>query len=144
MLASVYVTSQQDFQTWIQQQKVTASPTPVPTPAPSETFQSLAASGKTVYSNSCAVCHGSNGGGGAGPALWGSAATLGKFAGTTLFANNAQAMLNFISTRMPLSAPGSLTHDQYLDVLSYILVQDNQVSPSTSFNENQLGGITLK
>ncbi len=147
MTAAVYVTSLQEYQTWLQQQKASASPTPPPaspTSVPSATFQQLAAAGQPVFASSCAICHGTNGQGGVGPALWGPNATLGKIAGTTLFPNNAQSMLNFISTNMPLSAPGSLTHQQYIDLLCYILVQDQQVSPSTMFVERQLGTITLK
>ncbi len=149
MTAPAYVTSLQEYQTWLQQQKTGVSPVPTPTPsgptpAPTATFQQLASAGKTDYANSCAVCHGANGEGGVGPALWGPKATLGTFAGTTLFQSNAQAMLNFISKNMPLSAPGSLTHQQYIDLLCYILVQDAQVSLSTMFVESQLGNITLK
>jgi mono/diheme cytochrome c family protein len=112
--------------------------------ASSTTFQSLSASGQGVFSASCAGCHGANGQGGAGPALWGSGATLGTYKGNSIFNNNAQDMLTFVSTKMPLSAPGSLTHQQYIEVLSYILVQGNQVSGSTAFNESQLSSITLK
>lgn len=146
MVASAVVVSPSDFQKWINQQQTTATPTPTATstPAPTTTFQALAAAGQTVYSANCAVCHGDNGQGNVGPALWGPGATLGQYAGLTLFANNAQAMLGFISARMPLSAPGSLTHPQYVDVLSYILVQDKQVTLATAFSESQLGAITLK
>jgi cytochrome c oxidase subunit 2 len=154
MIAPVYVTALSDFQSWIQQQqKSKPAPAPAPTstsgPAPTQTtpattFQVLAIAGETVYSGNCAICHGTNGEGGVGPALWGPNATLGTYNGVTLFSNNAQDMLNFISSKMPLSAPGSLSHEQYIDALSYILVQDGQVSPSSAFNESQLSGITLK
>jgi mono/diheme cytochrome c family protein len=125
--------------------------TPPPTTGPptttssATTFQSLAASGQTVYSGNCALCHGAGGGGSdLGPPLWGTGATLGTYNGATLFANNAQAMFSFISAAMPLTAPGSLTQDQYLDVLAYILIQGNQVSPSTPFAQSQLSSINLK
>ena len=108
------------------------------------TFQNFAADGQTVYANNCKGCHGDNGQGGAGPALWGSGPTLGTYKGNTLFNNNAQDMLTFISSKMPLSAPGSLTHQQYLTVLAYILVQDSQVPASNTFAENQLNTVTLK
>jgi cytochrome c oxidase subunit 2 len=154
MTAPVSVTSLADFQSWIQQQQhasantTTTAPTTAPSPSttpvtPATTFQALAATGQTVYASDCAVCHGANGEGGAGPALWGPGAVLGQYSGVTLF-NNARDMLNFISTRMPLSAPGSLTHQQYIEVLSYILIKGSQVSPSSAFNEGQLGNITLK
>jgi cytochrome c len=88
----------------------------------------IATLGQIVFSDSCATCHGSNGQGGVGPALWGANAKLGTYAGTSLFAENAQAMLNFISANMPLNELDSLTSTQYLDVLCYIVLQDNQVS----------------
>jgi mono/diheme cytochrome c family protein len=112
--------------------------------ASSATFQTLSASGQGVYSASCAGCHGNNGQGGAGPALWGSGATLGTYKGNTIFNNNAQDMLTFVSTKMPLAAPGSLTKQQYIELLAYILVQGNQISGSTTFIESQLSSITLK
>jgi hypothetical protein len=52
-------------------------------------------------------------------------------------------MLDFITAKMPFSAPGSLTSTQYLDVTCYILVQGNLVSPSTVFDQSQLVNITL-
>ena len=126
-----------------------SSTSAVPAPASSATaasatFQTMSAAGQSVYSGKCAGCHGASGQGGGGPALWGSAATLGTYNGNTLFAKNGQDMLNFIATKMPFSAPGSLTHEQYLDVLAYILVQGNQVNGSTAFNESQLNSVTLK
>jgi mono/diheme cytochrome c family protein len=108
------------------------------------TFQSLADSGQAIYSSKCASCHGASGQGGGGPALWGSGANLGTFNGGTIFNKNARDMLNFISSKMPLTAPGTLSHDQYLNVLGYILVQGNQVAGSTTFNESQLSTINLK
>jgi hypothetical protein len=52
-------------------------------------------------------------------------------------------MLNFISTKMTFSAPGSLTSTQYTDVTCYILLQNNLVSSSTVFDQSQLANITL-
>jgi hypothetical protein len=71
------------------------------------------------------------------PALWGSSAKLARY-------NTAQGLSSFISTAMPQNSPGSLTHQQYLNVLAYILLQANDVSGSTAFDEGQLSGITLK
>ena len=154
MIASVYVVSQGEFQDWQKQHApsattstppsttVTTTSTPTTT-STSTTFQTLASHGGSVYSSTCSVCHGNNGQGGIGPALWGSNATLGTYKGTTLFNKNAQDMLNFISTKMPLTAPGSLSSEQYVNVLCYILIQNNLVSPSKVFDETQLSSITL-
>ena len=127
----------------------TPPPTTAPTPPPSTptaiTFQTLASAGQPIFSNTCAVCHGNNGQGtNACPVvMWGSGSTLGTFNGATLF-TDAGGMLTFMSTKMPLNAPGSLTHQQYTDLLAYILMQGNRVSPSTPFSESTLSSIPIK
>jgi hypothetical protein len=84
------------------------------------------------------MCHGNNGQGlGLAPALWGSGAQLAKY-------NNALGLLNYISANMPKNAPGGLSHQQYLSVLCFVLVQNNQVNPANEFNESQLGSVILK
>lgn len=104
-------------------------------------FQTLAAKGRSIYASSCASCHGERGQGGIGPALWGPGVTLGTYEGITFF-NNAGDMLNrFMPAMMPLSAKGSLSLSEYEDVLSYILLEDNQVSPTKIFDANQLDTI---
>ena len=109
------------------------------------TFQSLANQGLSVFSGKCATCHGTGGQGtGQGPALWGSGFIVGKYSGATLFATNAQAMLSFISSTMPFNAPGTLSHTDAINVLCYLLGQENEVTPSASFDEGQLGNIPLK
>ena len=124
----------------------TSSPPPVTTTSNSGgTFQSLANQGQSVFSGKCASCHGVSGQGtSTGPALWGSNHTPGQYNGATLFASNGQAMLGFISSSMPLTSPGSLSHADAVNVLCYLLVQDNQVTPSAIFDESQLSGISLK
>ena len=74
--------------------------------------------------------------------IWGTGSDLGTYNGVTLF-TDAQGMLNYISKSMPLTAPGTLTHQQYVDLLAYILLQGNHVSSSTSFEESQLSNISI-
>ncbi|MDO8569119.1 MAG: c-type cytochrome [Dehalococcoidales bacterium] len=113
---------------------VTPPPSPSPTPSPA-TFGQMAIVGQTAYSGSCAACHGSQGQGGSAQALIGSRARLAKY-------GNAQALLNYISRTMP---PGTtLPHQEYLNILSYLLMQNNDVSGGTPFDESQLSGIVLK
>ena len=101
-------------------------------------FAQLADAGKRVFAASCAGCHGNNGQGATAPALIGSSAQLGKY-GTAL------GLLNFIDTNMPLSGPATLSHGDYVDVLAYLLLQNNYVTQTTLYiNEGQLGAITLK
>ena len=109
-----------------------------------QTFKTLADAGQKVYADQCAVCHGNNG----QPAnkftvlLWGPGSTLGTYDGITLF-TNAQEMLDYLSKSMPLNASGSLSSLQYGDVMAYILVQANTVSPSTVFDKSKLTFISI-
>ncbi len=73
--------------------------------------------GEKVYADSCAVCH--------GPKLQGT-----DTAGPTLsgpdFTNgwkdmSVGALLNKIKEDMPSNAPGTLTPEQYADVMSFVL-----------------------
>ncbi len=113
------------------------SPSPSPTPPSSPTIGQFADAGKTVFAGRCAKCHGDQGQGISGPAIIGQYANLGKY-------NTAQSLLSFVDTTMPFDAPGSLSHQEYLQVLCYLLVQNNFASSSTTFNENGLASIQLK
>ena len=120
-----------------------SAPAPASTPT-GQMFQTLADAGHTVYTDKCAVCHGNNG----QPSnkftvlLWGTGATLGNYHGIPLF-SDAQEMLTYMSKTMPLNASGNLTELQYVNVLAYILVQADMVSPSTVFDERTLSSIPV-
>jgi hypothetical protein len=53
-------------------------------------------------------------------------------------------MLAFISVQMPLTDPGSLPASQYAQVLCFILLSNNYVTPSTIYNPSTLSSITWK
>ena len=74
--------------------------------------------------------------------MWGSGSNLGSYNGATLF-SDAQGMLTYMTQKMPLTAPGSLTSQQYNELLAYILTQANIVSPSTTFDANNLSSISI-
>jgi mono/diheme cytochrome c family protein len=125
----------------------TPPPTTTTTTPPTTTgvtYQTLASAGQSNYSSICAVCHGSNGGGTdiCPVVMWGPGTDLGTYNGVTLF-TDAAGMLNYMSKSMPLTAPGSLTSQQYMDLLAYILMQANKVSGSTVFDQSQLSGISI-
>lgn len=101
------------------------------------TFGQLADAGKTVYTASCAKCHGDRGQGVTAPAVIGTGAGLQKY-------NTAQGLLQFISAAMPMDAPGSLSQQQYSQVLGYLLVQNNFTPPDALFNASNLSNLTLK
>jgi cytochrome c5 len=115
---------------------VTSSSATAPTTS-SNTFGVLASSGQTVYNKYCTSCHGEKGQGRSGPALIGGSAGLAKY-------QTPQALLDFIAKTMPLAGPGSLSHQEYLDVLCYLLVQNNYASAETVFDESRLSNIALK
>jgi hypothetical protein len=101
------------------------------------TYGSLSQQGQTIFTNICAQCHGANGQGVTAPAIIGTSASLGKY-------NTAKGLLDFISTAMPLNAPGSLAHQDYINVLCYLLVQNNYAFPGTAYSESALPGLQLK
>jgi mono/diheme cytochrome c family protein len=111
--------------------------TPSSTPTTALTFGQMADSGKTVFAGHCASCHGAQGQGGRAPAVIGGDAHLAKY-------NTAQGLLDFVDATMPANTPGSLSHQDYLDVVSYLCVQDNDVSADTAFDEGHLDNIPLK
>ncbi|MDO8491248.1 MAG: hypothetical protein Q7T04_04450 [Dehalococcoidia bacterium] len=90
-----------------------------------------------MFAVRCAKCHGEKGEGFTGPAIIGPNANLGKYA-------NAQGLINFMGLSMPLDAPGSLSSDQYQQLLCFVLVKNNLVAPASAFNASQLDSVNLK
>jgi mono/diheme cytochrome c family protein len=87
-----------------------------------------ASAGAGVFTQSCAMCHGANLQGGAGPAL------LGQSFAPAAANHTVGAIFTLIATKMPLGSPGSLTHDQYTDVMAYILTQNGYPAGSTALD----------
>ncbi len=75
------------------------------------------AAGDKLFAAKCSACHGEHLEGGAGPAL--SGATLNTLAKNTKL--TVGDMFTFMSQEMPLNEPASLTHDQYVAIMAYIL-----------------------
>lgn len=101
-----------------------------------------AQAGKDVYYKVCAVCHGQNLQGGAGPALAGQ-----QFLSVSQFQNiDAGYFYRFMSTHMPLNAPGSLSKTQYLDLLAYLLQVNGYASGSHEItaDNQELNGIKIE
>jgi mono/diheme cytochrome c family protein len=85
------------------------------------------AAGSKAYTQNCASCHGAALGGGAGPALTGASfKTASSFSPSTV-----GGALTYVAKNMPLTAPGSLTHDQYVAILAFILSK-NGYKPSAA------------
>ncbi len=85
--------------------------------APALYAKSQIAAGEKAYSTKCAMCHGANLEGGAGPPLSGpNMTTLGTKTHLTV-----GDMFGYITANMPMNAPASLSHDEYVAVTAYIL-----------------------
>lgn len=96
-----------------------------------------AANGGTVYSRSCAQCHGQTLQGDSGPPLKGQVFHQAYGAGT------AAELYDFISRQMPANEPGSLSQQQYLDVTSYILERNGMSAGKTPLQVKTLQQIAL-
>jgi alcohol dehydrogenase (cytochrome c) len=80
-----------------------------------------AQTGKTLYTQNCAVCHGAKLQGVSAPALTGT-----SFGHAHL---NVSQIRTITTQQMPLGAPGSLKPDQYAAILAYML-QYNCIAPA--------------
>lgn len=109
----------------------TASGAPAPGGA-GATAQRLAASGQTVYQQQCQTCHGNQGQGVVGPAIIGPRANPAKYGPT------AADWYGYIRAAMPQNAPGSLSQQQYLEVTTYLLLQNGLVQPNQPIDEQAL------
>ena len=98
---------------------------------------SQANAGARDYGATCASCHGQKLEGGAGPTLKGSA-FLSKWQGKSL-----ADLWEVVHAQMPLGAPGSLTEEQSLGVLSHILQANGYAAGDTPLKVSALDkGIT--
>jgi polar amino acid transport system substrate-binding protein len=88
--------------------------------APSSQADQVAA-GEAVYAESCAKCHGANGEGGTGPVVIGGNKRIASYQTT-------ERLYDYISRTMPFDAPGSLSEDQYWNVIAFLLDR-NQLLP---------------
>ena len=85
-----------------------------------------ASAGAAAYAQNCAMCHGADLKGGAGPALTGqgfAAAGAGKTVGS---------VFTMVAQQMPAGQPGSLSQTQYEDIMSYILQENGYPAGSAA------------
>ena len=97
-------------------------------PPPALFTDAQAAAGKQTFDNDCAMCHGPNLEGRAGPALKGPtfATPEAKFTVSDVF--------HIVSLNMPAPAPGTLSHDEYVNIMSYLLQQNGYPSGGTALD----------
>jgi polar amino acid transport system substrate-binding protein len=76
--------------------------------------------GASLYASKCALCHGAQLEGGAGPPLVGeNIRTLG-----TKTHLSVGDFFTYMTTNMPMNEPASLKHDQYVAIMAFILKQN--------------------
>jgi mono/diheme cytochrome c family protein len=100
-----------------------------------------AADGRQIYYRTCANCHGEDLAGKVGPALTGR-----QFHQMVAAQKMTAALLfQFIATRMPQAKPGSLTPEQYAEIMAFILQRNGYPSGSTplTVDSHDLGKIDL-
>ncbi len=84
-------------------------------------------SGSKAFAQNCASCHGAALEGGAGPPLSGANfKTLSSKVHATV-----GDIFSYMTSNMPMNAPASLTHDQYVAIMAFILSK-NGYQPSSS------------
>ena len=124
----------------------TAGPTPVPPASPTAvaaptpagpTADSLGAAGKAVFAENCARCHGDQGEGVTAPANIGPNAHLDKF-------STGKGLYDYISTTMPQDRPATLSPETYLQVVSFLLLQNGFVQPNTLLSADTLATVRLQ
>jgi alcohol dehydrogenase (cytochrome c) len=94
--------------------------------------------GKAVYDSKCASCHGSTlDNGEFGPPLRGDE-FLSRWGG-----KHVDELYNYVSDRMPTTQPGSLTPDQYLNVVAYMLGRINVAAGNEKLTADAQKGMTL-
>jgi mono/diheme cytochrome c family protein len=96
----------------------------------------LAADGKTVYQQHCEKCHGADGMKVNGSALMGGENVLPNY-------QTGQDLYGFISKQMPDDNKGGLTPDQYLQVETYLLLQDGYLKPDMPITRENLDQVQI-
>jgi mono/diheme cytochrome c family protein len=80
------------------------------------------AAGRDVYAAECAKCHGEQGEGGTGPVLIGGSRRIASYGDT-------DRLYDYVSRTMPFDDAGSLSEEQYWEVIAYLL-DANELLPA--------------
>jgi mono/diheme cytochrome c family protein len=89
-----------------------------------------AASGAKVYQKACASCHGAKLQGGMGPAL------VGKQFWLTYGGKKVSTLWSNVHTQMPMSAPGSVSAKNSIDIMAFLLQKNGVPAGSTPLNDS--------
>ncbi len=102
-----------------------------------------ASAGEKAFEESCATCHGESLEGGAGPALTGpNFKTLSSKVKATV-----GDIFTYMTTNMPMNAPASLSHADYVNIMAFILSKNGYkagASPLTYAQASESGAKIVK
>jgi len=101
--------------------------------------EAQAAAGKQKFADNCEQCHGTNLEGLAGPAL------KGKNFASVKSAFTVGDVFTIVSQNMPATQPGSLEHDDYVQIMAFLLQQNGYPAGKTAlaFDSAQKSGVPL-
>ena len=105
-----------------------------------------AVTGRAVFAQQCARCHGEGGRGGSAPELVGGTIPLnGKRPDKTigLYWPSAPTLFDFNWRAMPMDNPGSLTADEAYAVTAYLLFADGMTSETADIDARALSAIRM-
>ncbi|HUN29760.1 MAG TPA: cytochrome c [Alphaproteobacteria bacterium] len=99
---------------------------------------SQVSAGSKAFETHCSACHGAHLEGGAGPALTGpNFKTL-----STKVKASVSDIFTYMTTNMPLNAPASLSHTEYVDILAFILSKNGYHAGSSALTFGQASAST--
>jgi len=91
--------------------------------------------GEQVYARACASCHGANLEGPVGPPL--DAARLAAY-------GTAARLYQYVHGTMPMDAPGSLSDQEYYDVIAYLLQRNELLPPDTTLDASSAPDLAIR
>ena len=95
------------------------------------------AAGSQVFEQICSKCHGDAGQGGDGPALIGAGSAAADY-------RNGKRLFDFLSSSMPEDAPGSLSAQQYYDVIAFVMNRNGWNAGGQTVDATSAEGILLQ
>jgi mono/diheme cytochrome c family protein len=93
------------------------------------------AQGEQVYARACASCHGVNLEGPVGPPL--------DVARLTAYGTVAR-LYQYTRGTMPIDAPGSLSDQEYYDVIAYLLQRNDLLPPDTTLDASTAPTVAIR
>lgn len=88
--------------------------------------------GRKTYEEKCAFCHAPDLNGRAGPAL------RGKFFAAPSHGYKLRDIFKIVAENMPATSPGSLSHEEYVQVMAYILLNNGYPAGDTAMTFEEI------